>query len=176
MKKLSVLLLVLCVFFMTACASATPSEALKADMEDAKNNPEEIMGEIGEEGFGEEAMNALVNKLLEFEYELGEETINDDTATVETTITTYPFGDIFSTVMAQLLTEASSNPDITEEETNALIDKFLLEGLEKAEKDYTETATITLSKEAGIWVVQDDETMANALTGGIYNWTSNIDE
>ena len=38
---------------------------------------------IGSDGFGEEATQALIDKVLEFDYKLGEEKIDGDSATVE---------------------------------------------------------------------------------------------
>ncbi len=178
MKKLLVLLLTLClVFGMAACGSASPSDALKADMENAKSNPEEIMGDIGEDGFGEKATQALVDKVLEFEYDLGEEVINGETATVETTITTYPFGDIFKTVITNYITAAFQSETVTtDDQMLELMDKLLIEELEKAEKTYTKTVTITLEQEDGAWVVQEDDEMANALTGGMLDFANNMNQ
>jgi len=50
MKKTIVLLLALCLVLLTACGPASPTDALKADLENAKSSPEEIMGEMGEDG------------------------------------------------------------------------------------------------------------------------------
>ena len=44
MKKVSILLLALCLIFMTACGTASPTDALKADLENAKSSPDEIIG------------------------------------------------------------------------------------------------------------------------------------
>ncbi len=175
MKKFAVLLLALCLVLLTACGSATPTDALKADLENAKANPEEIMGDIGEDGFGDEATKALVDKVLEFEYELGEEIVEGETATVETTITTYPFGKIFNTVVSNFITQAFANADsMTEDQMTALMDKLLMEELDKAEKSYSETVKITLAQEDDQWVVQEDDAMANALTGGMLDFANSM--
>ena len=174
MKKTIVLLLALCLVFMTACGVSSPSDALKADLENAKASPEEIMGEMGDDGFGEKATQALINKVLEFDYELGKETINGDSATVETTITTYPFGQIFTKVVTDFIVEAYANAgNMTDEDIAALMDKLLVNELQKAEKSYTKTIKISLAKEDGIWVVQEDKDMSNALTGGMLDFAEN---
>ena len=95
--------------------------------------------------------------------------VDGDTATVETTITTYPFGDIFSQVLTDYITEAFSNLDMTEEEGQQLMASLMTEALDKAEKSYETTVTVNLAKEDGQWVVQEDDALANALTGGIYD-------
>ena len=176
MKKVFITVLILCMLFMTACGTPTPTEALKADIENAKNNPEDIIGDIGEDGFGEEATNALVDKVLEFDYKLGEEVIDEEAgkATVETTITTYPFGDVFSTLMTKLFTEIFANPNMTDAQLDERMDALLIEGLKNVEKTYTNTIKINLELEDGVWVVQESDEMADALTGGMLTWANSI--
>ena len=172
MKKVSILLLALCLIFMTACGTASPTDALKADLENAKSSPDEIIGQLGEDGFGEEATQALVDKVLEFDYQLGEEKIDGDKATVETTITTYPFGVIFTGIVADFITQAFANPDMTDDDASALLDQLLMDALDKADKTYSKTITIELSQEDGEWVVQESDEMSNALTGGMLDFAA----
>ena len=172
MKKVSILLLALCLIFMTACGTASPTDALKADLENAKSSSDEIIGQLGEDGFGEEATQALVDKVLEFDYQLGEEKIDGDKATVETTITTYPFGEIFTGIVADFITQAFANPDMTDDDASALLDQLLMDALDKADKTYSKTITIELSQEDGEWVVQESDEMSNALTGGMLDFAA----
>lgn len=176
MKKAFILILALCMVFLTACGSASPTDALKADMENAKASPDEIMGDIGSDGFGEDASKALIDKVLEFEYEFGEEKIDGDTATVETTITTYPFGDIFTAVITDFLTQAFANPNMSEDDMSKMMDQLLMDKMDAAEKSYKETITISLAKEDGKWVVQESDEMANALTGGMLDFAASMAE
>lgn len=172
MKKVSILLLALCLIFITACGTASPTDALKADLENAKSSPDEIIGQLGEDGFGEEATQALVNKVLEFDYQLGEEKIDGDKATVETTITTYPFGEIFTSIVGDFVTQAFANPDMTDDDASALLDQLLMDALDKADKTYSKTITIELAQEDGKWVVQESDEMSNALTGGMLDFAA----
>lgn len=175
MKKTLVLLLVMCLLVLTSCGSSGPTAALKADLENAKASPEEIMGEMGEDGFGEKATEALIDKVLEFEYELGEEVIDGDKATVETTITTYPFGQIFSNVVTNFISQAFANAgNMSDEDMNNLMDKLLMDELNKAEKTYTKTIQIELEQEDGVWVVQEGVEMSNALTGGMVDFANSM--
>lgn len=172
MKQVSILLLALCLIFITACGTASPTDALKADLENAKSSPDEIIGQLGEDGFGEEATQALVNKVLEFDYQLGEEKIDGDKATVETTITTYPFGEIFTSIVGDFVTQAFANPDMTDDDASALLDQLLMDALDKADKTYSKTITIELAQEDGKWVVQESDEMSNALTGGMLDFAA----
>lgn len=175
MKKTIVLILALCLVLLTACGSASPSDALKADLENAKASPEEIIGEMGDEGFGEKATKALIDKVLEFEYELGKESVNGETATVETTITTYPFGQLFSNVVTKFISQAfESAGEMSDEDMTALMDKILIEELNGAEKTYTKTITVELEQEDGVWVVQESDELSNALTGGMLDFAESM--
>ena len=177
MKKVLVLLLTFCLVMLTACGAPSPTDVLKADLENAKSSPEEIMGEIGEDGFGEEAMEQLIKKVLEFDYELGEEKIDGETATVETTITTYPFGQMFTNVVTNFITQAiSSAGEMSDEDMAKLMDDLLIEELEKAEKTYKKTISIELALEDGNWVVQETEEMSDALTGGMISFAESMSE
>ena len=169
MKKFIVVLLALIMCFgMTACSKASPSDALKADLENAKSNPEEL-AEGMDEGFGEEAGKAFVEKMLDFDYKLGEEKVDGDTATVQATITTYPFGEIFTQVLTDYISQALADPNLSEDDINALMDSLMLEALKSAEKSYETTVDVTLKKGDDGWEVQEDDELANALTGGIYD-------
>lgn len=83
MKKLLVMLLALIMCFgMAACGQKdSPSDALKADMENAKSGAEDLMGDL-DDSLGEEAGQAFIDKMLDFDYKLGEESVDGDTATV----------------------------------------------------------------------------------------------
>ena len=177
MKKVLILLLTLSLIMLTACGAPSPSDVLKADLENAKSSPEEILGEIEETGFGEKAMGQLIEKVLEFDYELGKETIDGDTATVETTITTYPFGQIFTNVVTNFITQAFANAgNLSDEDMAKLMDDLLLDELEKAEKTYKKTVSIQLKLEEDKWVVQETKEMSDALTGGMLSFADNMNQ
>ena len=53
-------------------------------------------------GMSKETAEKFVGKVLEFDYAFGEETINDDKATVDVTITTYNFTSMFSDMLTDL--------------------------------------------------------------------------
>ena len=176
MKKVAILVLAFCMVFLAACGSTSPSDALKADLEDAKSSPDAIIGEVGTDTFGEQATELLINKVLEFQYELGEETVDGDTATVETTITTYPFGEIFNDVVNDFIDEAYANPSIASDEAalTALLDELMTKALNDADMTYVATISIELKKDGNSWVVQESDDLSNALTGGMLDFANGV--
>lgn len=176
MKKLITLLLVLVLCLgMAACGDKnSPSAALKADIENSKSSPDDIITDELIKSFGEEAGQAFVDKMLDFDYKLGEETVDGDTATVETTITTYPFGEIFTDVLTEYVTEAMADTDMSEEESTKLLGDLMTKALDSAEKSYETVVSIELVKVDDKWEVQESDEMANALTGGIYDMAGSL--
>lgn len=175
-KKVTVLLLAFClVLLAVACGEPSPADAVKADLEDAKSSPEEILEGVGSEGFGEEATQLLIDKMLDFDYELGEEAVNGDSATVELSLTTYPFGEIFTTVINNLFnTDMTTIAGMTEDGLNAWMDEMLISELNAAEKTYTADVTVELEKVDGHWAVQESEELSNAITGGMMDFASGM--
>ena len=176
MKKFAAILMILILCFsLAACGEPSPSDALKADLENAKASPDEILGDM-DDGFGAEATEALIDKVLEFDYELGEEKIDGDVATVELTITTYPFGDMFNSIILDFISEAFANPSMTDEEMNAALDQLLMDALDSADKTYSETVDVELAMVDGAWVVQEGDAWANALTGGMLDFANDAND
>lgn len=168
MKKTLLFLLVLCLVFTTACGGPSPTDIVKLEFDYAQEHPEEIIGEIDSSELGEESTRILIEKILDYEYQLGEENIiDDDSATVETTITTYPFKTIMESAVTEVAAKYMANPNMTEEEIMAAYAKALADALAVAEKTYTETVSIPLEKEDGTWEMQDDDDFLNALSGGL---------
>ena len=88
-------------------------------------------------GMSKETAEKFVVKVLEFDYTFGEETINDDKATVDVTITTYNFTSMFSDMLTDLYSKAIelAFSGLTEEElekqVNAMADQALSGSLDK---------------------------------------------
>lgn len=175
-KKITILLLSFCVIFAAACSPSTPTDILKADMEKAKASPDNVIkGLNSEEAFGKEATEALVEKILDFDYEFGEEKTNGDTASVKTTITTYPIGEIFVSVFEELAAEdITALSAMTYEERVSFMSEILTEKLDKAEKSYKSEIDIILEKKDGKWEAQSSQELSNALTGGMADYISKL--
>ncbi|MDO4383488.1 MAG: hypothetical protein Q4C18_03220 [Eubacteriales bacterium] len=123
-------------------------------------------------------------RLIQFEYKMGEEKIDGDSATVTVDITTYKMGDTFVAGFKDFFSQAMDlyNSNASDEEVSKVMADSLhkkLSGLKK--KEYKETATFHLSKENGKWVIDemdddDNEAALNALTGGMMDATNKIDK
>ena len=191
-KKLCSLLLILAlVLSFSACSTPSPTEVTTAFLQAVKEqNTEDMTGlyaegswslseEAGEEADLEEddelsqySMDEVFPKLSEFDYEVLEEKIDGEKATVDVKITTYNLGDTFTAFvgeyLAQALTLAFSEAD--EDAIAALGASLFKEKAADMEKTYTETVSIPLSQVDGAWVVDEigeESPLINALTGGL---------
>lgn len=105
-----------------------------------------------------EQAQQLVNALLDFDYELGQETVDGEKATVEATITSRDLTTIFTDSMEeyiqQAFTAALSGADESE-----LSSMFLAVFSEKVstvtEKNHTATTTFNLTKVDGAWKLDE---------------------
>lgn len=123
--------------------------------------------------------NTLLPKLRDFDYELSNEQINGDSATVDVKITTYAVGDAISSALNDYLSQGftmalsgSSEEDLTNFAMQTFIDKF-----NNMEKSYTGTATVSLSKVDGNWKVDPiagNSDLADLLSGGLLSYASSV--
>ena len=126
-------------------------------------------------GMSKETAEKFIAKVLEFDYTYGEETINDDKATVDVTITTYNFTSMFSNVLTDLYSKAIelAFSGLTEEElekqVNDLADKALSDGLDKlTDKTVSNTVKLELTKDGHSWKVDPvTDEFTDALLGGL---------
>ncbi len=126
-------------------------------------------------GMSKETAEKFVGKVLEFDYTFGEETINDDKATVEVTITTYNFTSMFSDMLTDLYSKAIelAFSGLTEEElekqVNAMADQALSGSLDKlTEKTVSNTVKLELTKDGHSWKVDPvTDEFTDALLGGL---------
>lgn len=209
-KKLATLLLLLAMLGLAACGNSTPEitptktvdtflKAIQDEDQDAiKKVYEESTFDIGKEAwddgddegqFSDDAMTKVLTtdfypRLIDFEYKMGEETINGDEATVKVDITTYKIGDSFVAGFKDFFSQAMDlyNSNASDDQVSKVMADSLhkkLSALKK--KEYTKIATFHLSKEDGKWVVDemdDDENEAalDALTGGMITATDKLDD
>ena len=124
----------------------------------------------------------MIPRMLDFDYELSNEQIDGDTATVDVKFTAYNIGDaftaFFSDYLSQALMLAFSDP--SEEDLDALAATVLSGKLaDLTEKTYETTATLSLSMQDGKWVVDEIRTgdeIVDGLTGGLMTAFANMED
>lgn len=176
---------------LVGCSSASPQDVTTATLDEIKaqdfeGNMAELKTSI-EQGVKEAAgidveltddeqavVNKLLNKMCDFDYALGDATVNGDHASVPVTFTTYDIKGAFTSSMRSYLQNVyasalstgtvPSQQDIVAQyfsELSTAIDAL-------AEKSVTAQGTIALTKTDGNWTVDElDSTTANAMFGGI---------
>ena len=195
-KHIAVILAVFTtVFFLAGCSSTpTPTQTADTFLQAMKAQDSETMGEVfagekldlldavsDEEEDTEAADSGLtkiyeeqmVPKMLDFDYELSNEVIDGDKATVDVKISTYRIGDAFTAFFSDYLSQAFilAFSDASEEDMDTLATTILTGKLaDLAEKSYEKTATINLTNKDGKWVVDmldTNDDFLDAVTGGL---------
>ena len=175
MKKIAVVLLALMMCFaLAACGTPSPSDAVAAELDVAKDDPDMFADSTAftDAGLSQEASDILYEKFLDFEYVIGDETIDGENATVEVTIKTYPLGDIFEDVFTSLISQIMSDPTM---DVDTAMSDLLIEKINAAEKTYEQTVTLDLVMSDGQWQVQTNDDIVNALSGGMNYFVNNMD-
>ena len=178
---------------LSACGSApTPKDiaekylaAIKAQDEEGISalsegsySEDELMGTVdsvlGESEEGEEedeATKKFKEKVIDFDYTIGEERIDGENAEVDVTIKTYDFGTMLGQYAERAMSElmAAAVDGASQEEIDAMDRKILEEELDKlTEKSYETTVPMKLKKVEGEWKVakmEDDSEFMNAILG-----------
>ena len=202
MKKLLALALVIVLALaMTACggsgASAdTPTDAantfLKAVQEQDTDTMAKVyqgdpaeMDLIGDTEMDSEDIPAELSALLseqmqQFEYEVSNEVVDEDTATVDVKITTVNIGKAFEDSINEFMEKAMAgeiSSDTTQEELTAQLYAAFQEKLAAAEKDYEGTAVLNLTNVDGKWMVDQisqTDPLVNCLTGGLMDYSNSL--
>ena len=197
MKKLvSILMSAILVFTLTGCGSPGPSDVADQFLKGIKDlNPEAIaqVYDVDEddaddpEALDEEEQelldklkNGSLSKLFDFEYELSNEQINEDKATVDVKIKTYDLTGAYDALMNKAIEAAFSGEEMSDEEMENMIFRVLENEVDKSDQPtFTSEATISLEKTDGEWTVSDLEDnmqFMNALTGGLYKSFAELDD
>jgi hypothetical protein len=134
-----------------------------------------FMEDTEEATLDEENAVLLIEKILDFDYTIDDEQIDGDHANVTVTLTTYDFDTAFKDYMSEALQTAFSYTfsDASDDEMSQAINESLytiLTGL--TEKDMVQTATLSLTKGAEGWTIDDlsdNADFLDAITGGAYS-------
>ena len=124
----------------------------------------------------------MKDKLLDFDYTLSNEKINDTKATVDVEFKTYEFGKAMTNTMAKYIEKAlplAFSGASDEEMEKIMNDAFEEEFGALTDKAYTAKATINLVQKDGEWKVAEIDSegeVMNALTGNLVNAIKEINE
>ncbi|MGN0701943.1 MAG: hypothetical protein ACI4KL_02055 [Lentihominibacter sp.] len=203
LRVISVTALSICLIIsFCACGAPSPTEtadtflsAVKAqDHETVKSvyagKTFDILDSMGEDDAEVEESESidssfekeLKDKMLDFDYTLSNEKINDDKATVNVEVTTYALGKAMTSTMVKYIEEALplAFSGASEEELEKMMNDIFEEELGAlTDKTYTAKATINLVQQDGKWKVSeiDDEgELMNALSGDLVNAIKEIND
>ncbi|MCQ2555124.1 MAG: DUF5105 domain-containing protein [Clostridia bacterium] len=175
MKKAISILLVLClVFTFISCGKAkSPSDAVVSYLKDLQHGKGGYsVDSIDMSGVSDALENALKKAFTEFQYEVKNESIRDDKATVEILFTNYDVGTPLKDALQEYISEAMalafSGAD--QKDYDDLMDKKMTEKLKDLSFSFKETVTFTLTKSGSKWLlddISDNNDLFNAITGGV---------
>ena len=134
--------------------------------------------ELRDEDYMEDVDKSLQKKvydmMLDFSHKEDKETIDDDHASVEVTLTMYDFSAVMDKGMEEATKKAdelSKKSNVKDSEIQKQILTVLFENMSKATKDKIVHVKVNLVKEHGDWKVSDDNT---ALTDALLQNTQSI--
>lgn len=167
---------------VAGCTGPKPEESVKACLDamikaDFTKAAEYVNGGSAEEmlqapeGNGEEGEALITTLVARITYELGESSVSGNNATVAAKITAPDMMTITGTVMANTMDAAFAMVFSGSGSEDAISDMFISayqEAIEAADAPMTTTdVRINLTKSGGKWLINSDEELGNALTGGL---------
>ena len=182
-------------------AADTPSGAVDTFFEAAKKGDREaikevyagdpktvtdITEEMGESsykelGISEENVKEMQEKLLDFDYEVGEENVEGEKGTVKVKIKTYNTGAVFKKWLSEFMGWAMANAmsGMSQEELSKKGVEMFNDEFKNVKKDYSETVNVDVEKVDGKWKVSElneESDILNALTGGMVDELKQLSE
>lgn len=168
-------LLVFCIFF-SGCA-ATPTKYVNNYLKEFRTSLQSsFLPEDSDLLQNHREVADLLKELIEdFDYTVGKETINGNSAEVEVTIQAYALGEAFGDTIKDYIAQAMSaivSGDTERDLTDLMYEIWEEKTLEYKEKGktFSETLTLKLTKNGKEWAVEDDSAfeLANAVTGNLW--------
>lgn len=187
-KGIAILLSLIMVLLMAGCGKTeSPSEVADKFFKAIKEKDSETISEIYEgndldlskaggemmdddSGLSKEVQEKFIEKIFDFDYEISDEEIKDDEATVKVKITSYALGDMIASVYTDLVAWAVENmfDAPSEEDTAKKTSEIFTEKLDETEKTFTKEMNLKLVKKDDKWIVSkdlDSDDLLNAITG-----------
>lgn len=160
--------------------SGDSSTLFKMDKEEASDSGNEALSEDNQATMESVINTNLIPKLREFDYELSNETIDGDKATVDAKITTYAAGEAFNSFASDYMSQAfaSAFSGASEEDLASLGVSIFDSKIKSMSKTYTDTVTFTLTKTDGNWkvdAIDPEGDIADAFLGGLITSVNAMD-
>ncbi|MBR3785650.1 MAG: hypothetical protein IKJ77_04535 [Firmicutes bacterium] len=184
MKKIFITILMgIMILAMCSCGTVSPTETVDQFMTAYKAKDNETAqavysGKVDAFAKSFDGYGATVaDKILGFEYNIVEENIDGEKATVKVEITTYELGKAFEAAAEEMLTAAfaAAFGEMTDEEANEISMKALDEECTKLEKKtYKTTCVINLSLVDDVWMIdefKENGSFYKAIFGGMIEIT-----
>lgn len=171
-KRIIALLTCLSMLFaLTACGGTSPSDAIKAELDSVKDaSSDSIIQQALSSADLEDTdlLEPVVANIQGFEYEILGEEVDGDTAKVTVSITTAPFGDIFTDAYDEVLNDVLSGK-LTDFETRDIVERLYKPLAEATDKTYTKEVVINCTKDGKNWVGDFDtnDEFIDAVFGGL---------
>lgn len=194
LKKISVFVLAMTLAFsLSACGSPSPSDCADSFLSAVKTQDKEKLAEVyagesfdiiedQEADMPASVQKLLISKLFDFDYEISDEKIDGENATVQVTLKTYHLGDSISAFLSEYISQglALSLSGASEEKLNDLAETLFTEQLEKQkEKNFEKTVTLSLTKKDDAWQVnqiEEGSEFFDAITGGVISSIEELED
>lgn len=191
-----ILVAVMVVACLAACGGVSPEklaeqavstciDALKmGDLETAANYLVDAdiieAGDDGEDSAMNESMTKIVFGKLNYKI-LSSTKVDDSTVTVKVEISNVDMKPVFTEFFTQALQYAFANafadPQPTEEETNQKMEEIFNSCISKEDlTTVTEEVDVKVVKDGDGWIIEGDDTLANALLGGLLNVVEELED
>lgn len=161
---------------LIGCGGSAPKDQVKKDIDAIKKeSTESIMKSMGdsindlkEYGISQKSIEDFTEKLKDFDYEILDEKVDGDKATVNVKITTYDFKSSIKKSFQSLYQKALSGEIKSEKELYAYMDKEVFGSLNKLkDKTLSKEVKINCKKKDGKWEtdIEQSQDFQNAILG-----------
>ncbi len=199
MKKIIMpfVILILTMGLLCSCGGATPTETVDSFLSAVKAEDSETINSIysdktfkfgnelyaadSDDEFTNELREKLIPKVLDFEYEIDNEKIDGDKATVDVTFKTYNLGSTLTSFMSEYMSQAMALAfsNALDEQIESLAETLLKSNVDTMEKNYTDTTSISLTQRDGTWIIdkfEENGDFYNAFLGGAVDAVNDLEE
>lgn len=177
-KIISIMMICMLSVGMYGCGTKSPSDTVKIYFDEVKKGESADFSSILNETLdkeekhedsasqNDESSKKIIEAMKDLTYTINSENIDGDSATVNVKVNgpdlATVMGDVIKKVFENAFSQAFSNNKMTDEETNKLYDKILLESLNNVQ--LTErTGDVSLTKVDGKWKINTDDSLTKLL-------------